>query len=174
MKKKIVCALMCVAMAATALVGCGSDAGNSENGNTDNTENTDNTDNTADNADSASSGSGKVYYLNFKPEQADAWTELAQTYTDETGVQVTVQTAASGTYEQTLKSEMAKSEAPTLFQVNGPVGLVNWKDYCYDLKDSEIYSQVKSDDFVLKDGDAVQGIAYMLSRLMVLSTTRLC
>ena len=38
-------------------------------------------------------------------------------------------TAADGTYEQTLKSEMAKSEAPTLFQVNGPVGLANWKDY---------------------------------------------
>lgn len=118
MKKKIVCALVCVAMAATALVGCGSDAGNSENdntNNTDSTENTDNSDNTADNADSASSGNGKVYYLNFKPEQADAWTELAAAYTDETGVQVTIQTAASGTYEQTLKSEMAKSEAPTLF-----------------------------------------------------------
>lgn len=165
MKKKIVCALVCVAMAATALVGCGSDAGNSENdntNNTDSTENTDNSDNTADNADSASSGNGKVYYLNFKPEQADAWTELAAAYTDETGVQVTIQTAASGTYEQTLKSEMAKSEAPTLFQVNGPVGLANWKDYCYDLKDSEIYSQVKSDDFVLKEGDAVQGIAYVI------------
>ena len=51
---------------------------------------------------------------------------------------VTVVTAASGTYEQTLKSEMAKSEAPTLFQVNGPVGLASWKDYCYDLKDSAV------------------------------------
>ena len=25
-----------------------------------------------------------------------------------------------------------------LFQVNGPVGLKNWKDYCYDLTDAEI------------------------------------
>ena len=33
----------------------------------------------------------------------------------------------------TLMSEMGKSGAPTLFQVNGPVGLANWKDYCYDL-----------------------------------------
>lgn len=37
--------------------------------------------------------SGKVYYLNFKPEQADQWVELAKEYTDETGVQVDVQTA---------------------------------------------------------------------------------
>ena len=66
----------------------------------------------------------------------------------------------TGQYETTLQSEMAKSDAPTLFQVNGPVGLKNWKDYCYDLKDSDIYSQLTSDSYSLKDGDAVDGIAY--------------
>ena len=76
---------------------------------------------------------GKVYYLNFKPEQDEAWQNLAEKYTEETGVDVTVVTAAEGTYEKTLTSEMDKSDAPTLFQVNGPVGLANWKDYCYDL-----------------------------------------
>ena len=101
--------------------------------------------------------SGKVYYLNFKPEQADQWVELAKEYTDETGVQVDVQTAASGTYESQLKSEMAKDEAPTLFQVNGPVGLATWKNYCYDLSGSDVYKDVESDDYVLKDGDAVDG-----------------
>ena len=55
---------------------------------------------------------GSVYYLNFKPEQADQWSDLAKKYTDETGVPVTVVTAASGTYESTLKSEMAKDEVP--------------------------------------------------------------
>ena len=45
--------------------------------------------------------------------------DLAATYTEQTGVPVTVITAADGTYEQTLKSEIAKTEAPTLFQVNG-------------------------------------------------------
>ena len=58
---------------------------------------------------------GKVYYLNFKPEAADQWAALAKEYTKEKGVDVKVQTAASGTYEQTLKSEIAKTEAPTLF-----------------------------------------------------------
>ena len=71
---------------------------------------------------------GSVYYLNFKPEADEAWQELAAAYTEETGVPVTVVTAASGQYETTLMSEMAKSDAPTLFQVNGPVGLAKWTD----------------------------------------------
>lgn len=108
-------------------------------------------------------GDGSVYYLNFKPEQADQWVALGKAYTDETGVPVTVVTAASGTYEQTLKSEMAKSEAPTLFQVNGPVGLASWKDYCYDLKDSAVYKDLSSDDFALiGDDGSVKGIAYVI------------
>ena len=111
----------------------------------------------------AEEAKGSVYYLNFKPEQADQWAELGEKYTEETGVPVTVVTAASGTYESTLKSEMAKDEAPTLFQVNGPVGLASWKDYCYDLKDTEIYKQLTSDEFALTNEDgSVPGIAYVI------------
>ena len=105
---------------------------------------------------------GKVYYLNFKPEQDQDWQDLAKAYTEETGVPVTVLTAASGTYEEKLTSEIAKTDAPTLFQVNGPVGLANWKDYCYDLKASQIYGELTSDSFALKDGDAVAGIGYVI------------
>ena len=105
---------------------------------------------------------GKVYYLNFKPEADEAWQNLAKAYTEETGTEVTVVTAASGQYETTLQSEMAKSDAPTLFQVNGPVGLKNWKDYCYDLTDAEITKGLTSDTYELKDGDAVDGIAYVI------------
>lgn len=57
---------------------------------------------------------------------------------------------------------MDKSEAPTLFQVNGPVGLANWKDYCADLSDSEVYKQLTSTDYALSEGDAVYGIAYVI------------
>lgn len=114
-------------------------------------------------AEAPAAGDGSVYYLNFKPEQADQWVALGKAYTDETGVPVTVVTAASGTYEQTLKSEMAKSEAPTLFQVNGPVGLASWKDYCYDLKDSAVFKNLSSDDFALYGDDgSVKGIAYVI------------
>ena len=168
MKKKLLSAVLSAAMLATVLTGCGgndssqtqapaadtkTDDTKADDTKTDDTK-TDDTaaDNAQADADAgAASGSGKVYYLNFKPEQAGDWEELAAKYTAETGVEVVVQTAASGTYESTLKSEMAKSEAPTLFQVNGPVGLATWKDYCYDLSGSEIYGQLKSDDFALKE-----------------------
>jgi len=111
---------------------------------------------------SASGGAGKVYYLNFKPEQDQQWQDLAKAYTQETGVQVDVVTAASGQYETTLKAEMAKSDAPTLFQVNGPVGLANWKDYCYDLKDSKLHGELTNEEFALMNGDQVAGIAYVI------------
>ena len=112
---------------------------------------------------SASADGGKVYYLNFAPEVADQWEALAEKYSEETGTEVQVVTAASGTYESTLKSEMDKSEAPTLFQVNGPVGLATWKDYCYDLKDTDIYKNLASDDFALINEDgSVSGIAYKI------------
>ena len=122
----------------------------------------------------AEDASGQVYYLNFKPEQDEAWQELAAAYTEETGVPVTVVTAASGQYETTLQSEMAKSEAPTLFQVNGPVGLKNWKGYCYELSGSDIYSQLTNEAYALKDGDAVAGIAYVIESYgLIVNTTLL-
>ena len=111
---------------------------------------------------SSSDGKGKVYYLNFKPEAADQWTALAKEYTKEKGVEVKVQTAASGTYEQTLKSEIAKSEAPTLFQINGPVGYQNWKKYTADLSKTEIYKELTNQDLALKDGDKVVGVPYAM------------
>ena len=145
-RKRLIALLLTAAMTAGMLAGCGGSGGDSDGGD----------------ADGGKEATGKVYYLNFKPEQADQWVELAKQYTDETGVQVDVQTAASGTYESQLKSEMAKDEAPTLFQVNGPVGLATWKDYCYDLSDSAVYKDVSSDDYVLKDGDQVLGLAYVI------------
>ena len=136
-------------MTATALAGCG---GSSSSGSSK-----DDSKNAAGNAKN-----GKVYYLNFKPEQDKDWQALAKKYTDETGVEVTVKTAAEGTYESTLTAEMDKDNAPTLFQVNGPVGLANWKDYCADLSSSEIYKQLTSKDYALEEDGKVYGIAYVI------------
>lgn len=110
----------------------------------------------------AAKGPDGVYYLNFKPEQAARWERLAQTYTAATGVPVTVVTAASGTYEDTLRSEMEKPEPPTLFQVNGPVGLAAWKGYCLDLTDTALYQHLKSDDFALRQDEQVLAVAYAI------------
>ena len=70
-------------------------------------------------------------------------------------------------------AEMGKSEAPTLFQVNGPVGLANWKDYCYDLSGSDIYTQLTSDDYALKEGDTVYGIAYVIESYGIITNKTL-
>ena len=110
----------------------------------------------------ADTSEATVYYLNFKPEQDAQWQELAKLYTEETGVSVVVVTAASGTYETQLTSEMAKENAPTLFQVNGPVGLNNWRDYCYDLSGSDFYKELTSDDYALIEDGAVLGVAYVI------------
>lgn len=133
MKKKLLSVLLSVAMVTTLLAGCGSKA-----------------------------DAGSVYYLNFKPEQDQAWQDLAKAYTEATGVEVTVVTAASGQYETTLMSEMGKSSAPTLFQVNGPVGLQNWKDYCYDLAGTDVYNELTSESFALKEDGKVYGIGYVI------------
>ena len=159
MKKRVLAATLTVVMGATVLAGCGSSTGASAAKETEAKETA-----AAEGAETTAetTAEGAVYYLNFKPEQDQQWQDLAKVYEEKTGVPVTVVTAASGEYETTLMSEMGKSSAPTLFQVNGPVGLANWTDYCYDLSGSDIYGQLTSEDFALKDGDAVKGIAYVV------------
>ncbi len=151
--KKLLGVLLSVLML-LALVGCTSSDGGNDAGNT-------------------TEATGTVYYLNFKPEADAQWQELAALYTEETGVPVKVLTAASGQYETTLKSEMAKSEAPTLFQVNGPVGLASWKDYCYDLTGSKIAGELTSNDYALMDGDKMAGIGYVTETYGIIVNTKL-
>ena len=152
--KKTLSLTLAAAMTAGLLVGCGGGAASSSTPAASS--------DAVASSEAAPAAAGKVYYLNFKPEQDEAWQKLAAKYTEETGVPVTVVTAASGQYETTLMSEMAKSDAPTLFQVNGPVGLASWKDYCYDLSGSKIAGELTSDSYSLKDGDATLGIGYVI------------
>ncbi|MCR5607595.1 MAG: ABC transporter substrate-binding protein [Lachnospiraceae bacterium] len=145
--KKILSLALVAAMTVGCLAGCGkkSDSGSGS----------------GSGSGSKSGSDGKVYFLNFKPEAEKAWQKLAKAYTKETGVDVKVETAASGTYEETLRAGMDKKDAPTLFQINGPVGLATWKDYCYNMADSDFYGELTSDDFALKgDNGEVLGIAY--------------
>ena len=114
-----------------------------------------------DTADGEAASGGKVYYLNFKPEADQAWQSLAATYTEQTGVEVKVVTAASGDYENTLTAEMGKSSAPTLFQCGNQQGLETWKDYCLDLSDTDVYKEMTTDDFNLKgENGEVYSIGY--------------
>lgn len=103
-----------------------------------------------------------VYFLNFKPETADVFKEIAKAYESETGVKVKVVTAAANTYEQTLKSEIEKSDAPTIFQVNGPVGYNEWDDYCLDISNSKLYSYLSDESLAIKEDGGVYAVAYVV------------
>ncbi len=110
----------------------------------------------------AGTDKGQVYYLSFKPEQDAAWQEIAKQYTTETGVPVKIVTAAQGTYEQTLKAEIAKTDAPTLFQVNGPVGGEQWKDYALDLKDTDFYNSLLDKSMAVEIDGKIVGVPYVV------------
>lgn len=108
---------------------------------------------------SAGDGKGKVYMLNWKPEQEDAFNKIAKIYAKDTGAEIKVVTAASGTYEQTLMSELIKSDAPTLFNINGPTALKIWGDYAADLTNTKFAKDLKDPNLALKDENGrVRGV----------------
>ncbi len=105
-----------------------------------------------------------IYFLNFKPESADVYREIAEKYEQETGISVKVVTAAANTYEQTLKSEIAKSSAPTIFQVNGPIGYESWKDYCLNIENSDFAKLLTDDALAIRDqnGKGIYAVPYVV------------
>lgn len=144
MKKKVVSLMLVLSMAAAMFAGCGSSG----------------KDSSKDEAKKDDS-KGSVYYLNFKPEVDKQWQKIAKAYTKKTGVEVKVVTAASNQYETTLKSEIAGSNAPTLFQINGPIGYESWKDYCLDLTDTDLYKNLTDQSLAVKGEDGkAYGIPY--------------
>lgn len=143
---------LCLSMSAVALTGCD---GNKGGGDADNNSKLD----SASKVDT--SEVKEIYYLNFKPEIAEQYEAIAKEYEAETGIKVKVTTAASGEYEKTLTTQMANADtAPTIFQVNGPVGYQNWKDYCADLSKTEFYDMLSDKSLAIKDGDGVYGVPY--------------
>ena len=149
--KKLIAAGIAASMSLLTLAGCGT-AGNTGNSGGDTAKEDTVKEDTAK-KDTDEEDTGSVYFLNFKSELSAEWEEVAGSFTKETGINMKVVTAGSGTYEQTLKSELSKKEMPTLFNVNGPIGYQTWKDYCADLKDSQIYEWLTDKDMAITDGD---------------------
>lgn len=104
----------------------------------------------------------EVYFLNFKPEIAEVYeTKVAPAFEKENpGYKLKVVTAASGTYEQTLKSEQAKSNPPVIFQTNGPVGLANSKNEAASLEGTDFYKLLADKSMALKLDGVVSAIPY--------------
>ena len=148
MIKKLLSVVISVSVILCVFAGC--------NGNGTNTDMTGGTEN-------GSAETAKVIrYLNFKPEIAEVYDKIARVYEEETGVKLIVETAASGTYESTLTARMATSDAPTLFQINGPIGYASWAEYCADLKDTELYKHLTDKSLAITSGEGVYGIPYVV------------
>ncbi len=143
---------LCLSVSAVALSGCnGSDGGNTGDGGSK----------LSSDSKVDTSGVKEIYYLNFKPEISQKYEAIAAQYEKETGIKVKVTTAASGEYEKTLTTQMANADsAPTIFQINGPVGYENWKDYCADLKGTKLYDSLSDKSLAVTSGDGVYGIPY--------------
>ena len=117
---------------------------------------------------------GSVYWLNFKPESDEALQAIAARYTEETGVEVKVVTAASGTYNETLTAEMDKSSAPTLFVVGNQAAVSTWGDYCYDLTDTAIANELNTDAYNLYTEDGkLASIGYCYECFGIIVNTEL-
>lgn len=111
--KKMMAIVAAAVMAMGAMAGCGSSS-------------------------AADPDKGKVYFVNNKKEIVDQLEDLADQYTKETGVQVKVLTAADG-YDNTLASELAKTEAPTMWSITGYPNFIKWKDYMEPVQDSAAF-----------------------------------
>lgn len=138
--KKIISLLLAASMLSLLFAGCGKDKTPNK---TDTSANT-------------------IRFLNFKPEVAPVYERIAAAYKKETGRTLIVETAASGNYEQTLAAKMGTKEAPVLFQINGPKGYLNWKDYCADLKNTELYKHLTDKSLAVTSNGGVYGIPYVL------------
>lgn len=151
--KRIIAILLACLMAVGVFAGCGNGSNSSSTPNsTASTDGNNSTPNTG--------ATGKVYYLNVQPEADEAWQTLAKQYTDETGVEVKVVTAASGTYGDTLTAEMAKSAPPTMFNCGNEQELINWGDYCLDLTGTDILNEMSTEEFNLVSDGAVKSIGF--------------
>ena len=134
MKKYL--ALVLALVMALSLVACGNKTAEDPSGDGDATE-----------------AAGRVFWLNFKPEADETLQKVAAMYTEKTGVPVTVVTAASGTYNETLTAEMDKSAPPTLFVVGNQAAVDTWGDYCYDLSGTAVANELNTDAYNLYDAD---------------------
>ena len=134
MKKYL--ALVLALVMALSLVACGNKTAEEPSGDGDATE-----------------AAGRVFWLNFKPEADQAWQDLAKTYTEQTGVEVKVVTAASGQYDTMLTSELDKSAPPTMFQVGNQGAVNSYGDFCYPLDNTDVMKEMTTQDFNLKNAN---------------------
>ena len=121
-----------------------------------------------------SSITGSVYWLNQKPEDATILEdEVLPAFTEETGIEAKVVSAGANTYANVLRAELAKEDAPTLFQIGNTIGLKQWKDYATELSDTEWYEMLNDKSLAISDEDGVFAIPYTVEGYGIITNKRI-
>lgn len=89
-------------------------------------------------------GSVTVHLLNFKPEIDDKWDNIKAGVKKDLGINLVVDSAANGQYDNVLRSKISTADSPAIFQINGPVGYANWEDNIADLDDIPVVKKLNS------------------------------
>ena len=117
---------------------------------------------------------GSVYYLNFKPEFDGALQELAKKYTEATGVEVKIVTAASGDYSKTLNAQMGKKGAPTIYNIGNMSGLADWDDYALNLAGTKLEKELATKEFNLYNAKGeLKAMGYCYESYGIIVNTKL-
>ncbi len=93
------------------------------------------------------------------PALAQAWQALAQRYTQETGVKVTVIIPENGYTDDVLQQHLQSSNPPTIFCLHHSHEIDIWKEHCLELSGSAIVDALQQELFALKDGTSIYGVA---------------
>ena len=143
MKKKLISALLCTAMVASLLVGCG---GKSD-------------------GDSSKSGSGdkkEIYMFISSPEYADAINTLIDEYkTVEPDVTINYETTQND-YPTLLKAKLNSGDVPDIFASTSGKEIEVYKEYSYDLSGEELMDTMLpavADTMKDANGEGVYGVA---------------
>ena len=114
-----------------------------------------------------------VYYLNNDPATDAAWQALADEYTGATGTEVIVLTAVASTYDDTLRWELGRDAAVTLFHAQGPHSLQGLEEHCFDLTGSELLKKLTHPELALTLEGATVGLPMEAEGLGLLVNTAL-
>ena len=92
----------------------------------------------------------------------------------QTGVPVTVVTAASGDYSNTLNAQMGKDGAPTVYNIGNMSGLKDWDEYALDLTGTALAGELATNDFNLyNEAGELKAMGYCYESFGIIVNTKL-
>lgn len=169
MKKKVISYLL-AGMAVATLIGCGSSStptstssSTAEKASPASTESSDavsDTEQSSEESSDTTAVADKITLFQSKVEIADQLEEAAQSFTDETGIDVEIMNiSGDNQYDTDLVADFSSNNGPTVFSVNPGSGTATYKNYMADLSDLSIADKVPDSLRDEVDGKLV-GIPY--------------